>query len=271
MSLIRSGIRIAAVLALKNATQAGALVFDSRMAAIDELALEKSSPVISVYTDEHQMKGFIPGQGIPHLNLIVEMSFAHFTQSQAVDSTGHPLFEDEQQTTPVLEYSLWQPNTDTRMELALDLMEQQVMDALFATETPAGAILEELTLKREMQSSQRAVFGKDHGNRLAARQVFFTFSVLNDTQPGAQIHTGLERLFALMESDEVYSAVVGEMRGFAGRQSGRPVAYQDISQMAAGIGTGASLRIMGNQTPGRDVPLQGLEINGLMITPEETQ
>ena len=211
MSLVRSAIRIAAVLSLKNATQAGQNVFDSRLASIDELARGQNQPVISVYTDEHQEKN-----GRPELNLIVETSFAHVSEAPAVDENGEPLFDKD--GTPVMETGIWQPQTDEGLELMLDLMEMQIVDALTASETEAANLLGRLAIDIGFRSSQRAIFNRESAGRLAARQLFLTCKVLKDTPAGASPLPAVSEVIELMKQDAKYAPLAQGMEKFANRR-----------------------------------------------------
>lgn len=122
MSLARTALRLTVVEALKDATMAGKRVFDSRM---DDLSPDQFSgdelPTAIVLTDMDAGDALSKQNGGPPFHRHAEVS-VELGMTQRVRT------DDEESSDP--EYHIFYPNTDARLEAALDLFEFQVLRRL---------------------------------------------------------------------------------------------------------------------------------------------
>lgn len=122
MSLSRTALRLVVIEALKGATMAGARVFDSRM---DDLSPDQFKgdelPTALVFTDQDSGEALSKQNGGPPFRRQVEVT-VELGMTQRVRS------EAEEGADP--EYLILYPNTDARLEAALDMFEFQVMRRL---------------------------------------------------------------------------------------------------------------------------------------------
>jgi hypothetical protein len=122
MSMVRTALRILAVEALKNATIAGPRVFDSRMDDLSpDLFRGDENAVILALTDKDEGSALSEQNGGPPFGRSCELSF-EFGMTQRVEEGG--------------ETGLLYPNTDARLEAALDFMELQMFQHLAYKDDP---------------------------------------------------------------------------------------------------------------------------------------
>jgi len=177
MSVVRMLMRMCAVAALRGETWADDRVFDSDNTPLSQaLTLNAAAkPYIVVYTDVDNRLNL---EGTDVLNvdrelaLVLEIGVA----SKIEGPTG--------------EATIKTPLTDEGMEIALDMIESQVIGALFADpRSPWGEILKHIVMRVTRVSGQRGA-SAERDRRWAARQLTFVCDVIADLPPGVPVPAG---------------------------------------------------------------------------------
>lgn len=173
MSLARLAMRIAAARALRGATLAEGRVYDSAILPIDETIAEERQPILIVTTDDHELE--VTGRDLFHGNvscdLVIEAAIA-----ARVEVVGE-------------ESMITIPHTDEGMELALDLMEHQVMAALTRERNPWSRVWMKLVPRISRRLSRRGA-SVEKGVRFAARQIVLTCDLIEAPTDGAAVGEG---------------------------------------------------------------------------------
>jgi hypothetical protein len=186
MSLARLAMRIAAARALRGATLAEGRVHDSAIAPIDQTIAEERQPILIVTTDDHEME--VTGRDLFHGNvscdLVIEAAIAARVEVAGEESV------------------ITIPHTDEGMELALDLMEHQVMAALIRERTPWSRVWMKLVPRISRRLSRRGA-SVEKGVRFAARQIVLTCDLIEAPTDGAAVAEGTawHDLLGAMEAD----------------------------------------------------------------------
>jgi len=186
MSLARLAMRIAAARALCGATLAETRVYDSAIAPIDQTIAEERQPILIVTTDDHALD--VTGRDLFHgsvsCDLVIEAAIAAW-----VEVAG------EQSVITI-------PHTDEGMELALDLMEHQVMAALTRERNDWSRAWMKLVPRVSRRLSRRGA-SVEKGVRFAARQIVLTCDLIEAPTDGATIASGTAwaDVLAVMEDD----------------------------------------------------------------------
>lgn len=197
--ILRSCIRIAAVLALRNSTWAKACVYDSNNAPLETAVQDAAAPFLTVFTDSD--KRMLNGRDIAiaerELQVVVEIGIAN--RIEAVDEGG-----------PVVAV----PSSDDAFERALDVIEHQVLSALVMD--PAnewGEFFKQFVTSVKSVTSERAGEA-ERGTRWAARGVTLTVDTISDPVPGevlAADHPVARFLARLAGHEDVGLATVAEL------------------------------------------------------------
>ena len=186
MSLARLAMRIATARALRGATLAEGRVHDSAIAPIDQTIAEERQPILIVTTDDHELEvtGRDLFQGNVSCDLVIEAAIA-----ARVEVAGE-------------ESIITIPHTDEGMELALDLMEHQVMAALIRGRTPWSRVWMKLVPRISRRLSRRGA-SVEKGVRFAARQIVLSCDLIEAPTDGAAIAAGTAwaDLLSVMEED----------------------------------------------------------------------
>ena len=176
MSLARLAMRIVAARALKGATLAESRVYDSAVAPIDQTIAEERQPILIVTTDDHEME--VTGRDLFHGNaacdLVIEAAIASRVEIPAEDG-GESVMSI--------------PHTDEGMELALDLMEHQVMAALTRERSTWSRVWMKLVPRISRRLSRRGA-SVEKGVRFAARQIVLTCDLIEAPSDGAAVSCG---------------------------------------------------------------------------------
>jgi len=174
VSIIRMLTRLTAVAALRGTTWADNRVFDSDNTPLSQaLTLnEEGKPYIVVYTDADN-RTEVNGTDLyairRELNLVLEIGVA----SKVEGETG-----TAQLKTPL---------TDEGMEIALDMIEDQALAALFGDpQNDWAELLKGFILTITRVSGQRGA-SADRDRRWAARQLSIICDVLSDLPPGVPV------------------------------------------------------------------------------------
>jgi hypothetical protein len=174
MSVVRMLTRMSAVAALRGQTWADKRVFDSDNTPLSQALMlnEAAKPYIVVYTDSdnrmEQNGTDIYGMR-RELNLVLEIGVA----SKVEGTTG-----DAQLKIPL---------TDEGMELALDMVEDQALAALFGSpNNDWSELLKSFVLRVERLTGQRGASG-DRDRRWAARQIGIVCDVISDLPRGVPV------------------------------------------------------------------------------------
>lgn len=165
MPVVQFGLRITAVEALKGATLVGDNVRDSDFAAIDvagdgAMRTDQDRPFIVVYTDEAEIN---------------EADTRDLRQNGTVDfvcefGAAAPMAQTDPETGESVIAGVDIPATDAALELALDLVDRQIVNALSDPSSVWTALWQRLSDRVEKIERKRAVTA-DNGVRLAARQL----------------------------------------------------------------------------------------------------
>ncbi|MFM8748392.1 MAG: hypothetical protein ACKOED_17280 [Aestuariivirga sp.] len=197
MSLARLAMRIASARALRGATLAEGRVHDSAIAPIDQTIAEERQPILIVTTDDHEME--VTGRELFHGNvscdLVIEAAIAARVEVAGEESV------------------ITIPHTDEGMELALDLMEHQVMAALTRGRSDWSRVWMKLVPRVSRRLSRRGA-SVEKGVRFAARQIVLTCDLIEAPTDGAPIAAGTAwaDLLAVMAADTGLAPVARMLR-----------------------------------------------------------
>jgi hypothetical protein len=183
MSIARTAARIAAVRAITGRTLAGERVADSAIDPIDIAVVDERIPIITVTTDDDvldELGGRDIQGGTRRVDLVFEAAVA-----TKVEVNG--------------EVTIVIPQTDFGIEMSLDIIEQQIERALFASETDWSRCFMRLVPRIFRRTSRRGA-GSRKGARFAARQIVYSIDIIACPQPGVPLVPGLpyDDLLALM-------------------------------------------------------------------------
>jgi hypothetical protein len=174
MSVIRMLSRLCAVAALRGRTWADERVFDSDNTPLSQALMlnEAAKPYIVVYTDADNRVD-IGGTDLycvkREMNLVLELGVA----SKVEGATGG--------------VQLKTPLTDEGMEIALDMVEEQAISALFGDPINDWTeLLKSLVIRVDRVSGQRGA-SAERDRRWAARQLTFVCDTLADLPPGVPV------------------------------------------------------------------------------------
>ena len=191
MSLSRLAVRLTTVHALMNATLAQGRVFDSAVQSIDQMAKQNREPFIVVMTDDHLADGVGIDMrlGNDSLDLVIEIAVAQRIQTQVPTGNGSA-------TAVAI------PHTDAGMEVAIDVICQQITDLLMGGKSPWQALWRQLVFRVNKVASRRGA-AADDGTRFAARQMIITCDILSSPVRGAPLlpTSSFGKFLAAMEAD----------------------------------------------------------------------
>ncbi|MDC7784771.1 hypothetical protein PQJ75_00700 [Rhodoplanes sp. TEM] len=170
--ILRACIRLAAVLALRNQTWAGARVYDSNNMPLPSALKEMPAPFIAVFTERDQRKvegGRAVAPAERELSVTIEFGLA----SKVEQKTGGPAIEI--------------PSSDSSFELALDVIENQVIKALVTGPTNEwGEFWKAFCTSITRTTGERAGEA-ERGARWAARQLTLIVDTIADPAPGVPL------------------------------------------------------------------------------------
>ena len=202
MSLSRLAMRIATAHALKGATLAETRVFDSAVDPIDQTIAETRQPILIVTTDDHELE--VTGRDLAHgdvaCDLVIEAAIASRVEVSAADNEGG-------------EVTIAIPHTDEGMELALDVMEHQVMAALTRERSDWSRAWMKLVPRISRRLSRRGA-SIEKGIRFAARQIVLTCDLIEAPSDGAEIPVGSawDDVLGVMASDSELESIANMLR-----------------------------------------------------------
>lgn len=253
MSLIRLGMRVAVVQALKGRTLVGNNVLDSEIGALETdadgmLRSDQTKPFLTVYTDKTDRRD---GEGWPR-------EFAGNGMTDLVFEVGiAATMLDRDPETGVSEVIAGIPATDRAFEFHLDIVCRQIADALSDLDNPWAEIFRGLSTRIHRIERARASSTEQTG-RLAAAQLRLTLELIEDPARGVPIDpvAPFGRLLALMEESgandlEAYAATIRSL--LAGDHEPWRVAQERLGLSATEV---AALGIG---------PIDGAEIEDLTI------
>lgn len=167
MSLARMAARICATRALQGQTIAEDRVFDSAIDPIDETVGGTRKPVIVVTTDDDDatIEGRSVSLGEIMCDLVIEIAIAGKATVQTPG--GSPT------------YTMTTPATDAGTEVALDMLERQVVAALTFGRTTWGKLWMDFVPNIHKINSRRGAASTE-GVRFAARQIVMQISLVGD-------------------------------------------------------------------------------------------
>jgi len=204
MSINRLALRLATVLALRGCTDAGDRVWDSRIGEIDELVTDDPAPFILVYVDDEDASG--DGQALRKGQRLVTLSIEMALGTVERASGG---------------FQLMMPETDAHLELALDALECQVMDALQDVPSPARDAWAGLVTGIDNVRIRRGAWNEaDKARRFAARLVEMQVRIPRDPLPNGQATPLVEAVLRLLDSEPDMQEIGQALRALAERQPG---------------------------------------------------
>ena len=174
MSIVRMLTRLCTVAALRGHTWADDRVFDSDNTPLSQaLGLnDAAKPYIVVFTDTDsrtQIEGTDLFMGQRELALVLEIGVA----SKIEGETGGEVLKI--------------PLTDEGMEIALDMVEDQAIAALFGDpQSDWAELLKGFVLRVHRIAGQRGA-SADRDHRWAARQLAIVCDVVSDLPPGIEV------------------------------------------------------------------------------------
>lgn len=172
MSLSRAAARIAARYALLDATLAEGRVFDSAISPLDVTVDVHRKPLAIVMTDDDDLP--VEGRDITHGGRECEMVIV-------IAVTGTTEAEEGGLALTLMP-------SDEGLDLALDLLEHQVLTTLQHAVSPWANAFRAMTPRFDMVSSRRG--GGDEGVKFAARQIILTCDLIDVPDPGVPIIDG---------------------------------------------------------------------------------
>lgn len=184
MGLSRLALRIITCRALTGATIAGASVHDSAVDTIDQMVKAQRKPFITVSTDEHRRT--ITGRDLRHGDDQCELVLDVAVASKVTADAGGEII--------VI------PQTDAGMEVILDLIGQQINEALLSGATVWSRLWQDFAVRVVSVASRRGASAED-GTRFAARQIVITADILGDPVRGSVPFGPWQRLLAAMDAD----------------------------------------------------------------------
>ena len=163
MSLTRLALRMATVMALRGNTYAGTRVFDSRADAVQPEDFETAQPVIIVFTDADDMA--LEGNNWLDAERRIDLVIEVFMGSRLVHEDGQP---DEVEI----------PQTDSGLELALDLVGRQIVKVLQGgVQGTWPELWREIVCRINKVSALRGA-GTEKGVKYAAKQYIITVETI---------------------------------------------------------------------------------------------
>lgn len=210
MSLVRIGLRIAAVEAIRGRTLVGDNVLDSPNGALDIIAdgslrTEEDRPFIGVFTEQGKAQ-VSTGRGLFE-NGTIELVF-DIGQSSA-------MLETNEETGETVFVGINIPASDRSSEFFLDMVERQINDALCDPDNQWAEIFRGLSL-RIVSTSFAGARSTEGGQKVAGHQLRLMMELIADPVRGDDMpdNSPFLRLLAAMEgsSDGVYHKQAAIMR-----------------------------------------------------------
>lgn len=188
MSLSRLAVRLITARALLNATLAESRVFDSAVQSIDQMAKGRREPFLIILTDDHLADGtgIDMRLGNDSLDLVIEVAVA-----QRVE-VAVPNGPSTQQVVV--------PHTDAGMEVVIDVICQQITDALMGGKAPWQLLWRKFVLRVSKVASRRGAAAED-GTRFAARQLIITCDIVAAPVRGMGVTPVFADFLAAMQDD----------------------------------------------------------------------
>lgn len=246
MSLERTALRIAAVMALSNGyqapfpTMAGPMVFDSRIDALQIVAGDELVPIILVCTDDTTGINLSENNGGPPFEHEATLSLDLSLGMKGEDPDDGSLAQ------------MMQLRTEAELEVRLDFFEAQVVRLLTARGGVWGAEFDKVARRITTFKSIRYIEA-DGNARIAARQIQMTVALQQDTS--------LEQLTVFDVTPDAIPAPLGPLlAAIAASTSPYAPAAQTLidSLLAGGAGTHITLprldrvRIFENERDSQD-------------------
>jgi hypothetical protein len=173
MSVVRSCLRIATVAALRDKTWAETRVIDSDNGPLENAIKADPTPYIVCYTDDddrEEIDGFDLAGAKRALVIVLEFGLA---------SAITPMDGGTKMRIPA---------TDGAFELALDIIETQIVTALVHDPTSAwGELWRELAMRFDLKAHSKRGGSSEGGSRWAARQLVLHVDPIADPPPGVLI------------------------------------------------------------------------------------
>lgn len=192
MSLVSLALRLATIRALKGRTFAEDRVFDSRIEAIDTLAVNETAPIVIVTTDDDE-----------------------------ATIEGRDLLAGDHQHELVIEAAVWTkvatekddevlviPATDAGLEASLNILCYQITRALAADGGEWGDLWRTIVMRAPKIVSRRGA-DDTNGVRFAARQIIYTVDHIAEPLPGRMPAEGdaWARILGMLKADPEFAPI----------------------------------------------------------------
>jgi hypothetical protein len=176
MSIIRAVLRLCTVAALRENTWAGPRVTDSDATPLLDALQGGARPYLTVFTDD-DVRTDLMGRDFYSANKVVSLAIESGIAEALVLQEGEPA-------------ELRIPQTSEAMELTLDLMELQIINALWVDpESPWRNMIQRM-VNRIMRVPSMRGGSSDKGKRWAARSITFVCDCISDPVPGVPLPDG---------------------------------------------------------------------------------
>lgn len=182
MSIARTALRLVVVEAIKGATIAGQRVFDSRIEDIQpDQFKDDQLPTAILLTDRDEGDALSKQNGGPPFGREVELSF-QLCLTQRIHS------EDEDEADPSI--AIVYPDTDARLEAALDIFEFQIIRRLQFDHDPACELFRRFWRIQKYESHRQTI--EDASVKVAAR--LFSLHCYSSDDQVKTYNTGIDDL-----------------------------------------------------------------------------
>ncbi len=194
MALTTFALRCAAVRALRGNTFCGEKVFDSEIVPLDQKSTEQKAPFISVYTDESRTPS-VAGRDILGAQHEIDLTFEISVSAQIEVTVA------DQQGGQTVETHITVPKTDAALEAQLNIIGRQIHRVFLASENPWAEVWRNLVVRISRIDEKRGAMS-ENGMRFAARQITFSFVVINEPPFSDPIGVWLDLINLLKSSND---------------------------------------------------------------------
>ena len=258
MSLVSTAMRICAVRALTGATLAGSRVFDSE---IDPARLATESgepaPIIVIYTADETGKGHgadltsSPEKVDFLIHLLVAGQATANGQEDAGEIVSHVI-----------------PETDSGLEITLDLLERQVFRVLQSSLSPYAEMWRLLKMGEHIFTVRRGASSKEGQQRFAAHEISISTGTIADPPLAGPRPPIWQKVIDLFEADDnEFIATVGKL--IARECSGEPATLSQ--QAVAALGLPASWAEMIGLDPVLPTPAPDLALEEVTLEDQDLE
>lgn len=212
-SMAALALRICAHQAMINRTFAGARVSDSDLQPIENMAADDALPFVVISTGDE--KGTVTGREILSarrtIDLVLEIGIATIPDGENIEI----------------------PRTDAGLELMINIVARQCMEAIFGdTEKSEWTAHLSTLITNVSEVESRRGLPVDHGTKFAARQIILRCETLDDPQFGAAPVGFWAEFIASMKTKQVLEPIASTVESVI---IGSPIDDWDAARVLAAI------------------------------------